>query len=434
LKNRLKNYLKKDLVKVVGFTAIANFLKIFINLISTKIVAVFIGPQGVALVGQFLNLFNIGSIFSSGGISNGVIKYISEYKEDNNQFKDYLGTALSITLFFSLFTSLILGLFSNYFCIKIFGSISYISILYVTAFTISLFAINSLLLSVINGLKLFQKFILINIISSLCSFIFTITLVYFYKVYGALLALATYQSVVVLITILIIKKNNLFNFRDIKIKFDISKGKQLLSYSMVAFVALLWPLINIIIRTQIINSMSAYQAGVWEGMTKISTLIVAVIGTSISTYYLPRLSEITSEQTLRNEIYSGLKLFLSVTLLLVILLYVFRDFVISILYTKDFSSMSGLFMFQLLGDFFWVAKMTLSVNMLARAMIKEYIVVEVIFAIIYLFCSLYLIHTGLGIVGVSISHMIYNLLYFITMIFVFRRLLFSSIQKSPKGI
>lgn len=434
MKNRLKNYLKKDLVKVVGFTAIANFLKIFINLISTKIVAVFIGPQGVALVGQFLNLFNIGSIFSSGGISNGVIKYISEYKEDNNQFKDYLGTALSITLFFSLFTSLILGLFSNYFCIKIFGSISYISILYVTAFTISLFAINSLLLSVINGLKLFQKFILINIISSLCSFIFTITLVYFYKVYGALLALATYQSVVVLITILIIKKNNLFNFRDIKIKFDISKGKQLLSYSMVAFVALLWPLINIIIRTQIINSMSAYQAGVWEGMTKISTLIVAVIGTSISTYYLPRLSEITSEQTLRNEIYSGLKLFLSVTLLLVILLYVFRDFVISILYTKDFSSMSGLFMFQLLGDFFWVAKMTLSVNMLARAMIKEYIVVEVIFAIIYLFCSLYLIHTGLGIVGVSISHMIYNLLYFITMIFVFRRLLFSSIQKSPKGI
>lgn len=421
----LKKYLKGDLVKVVSFTAIANFIKILINLISTKLVAVMIGPQGVALIGQFLNLFNIASISSSGGISNGVIKYVSEYKDDKNKFYQYINTAISITLFFSIITSILVTIFAKYICENIFGDYQYISIIYIASFTISLFAINSLFLSIINGLKLYKKFIIINLISSICSFIFTIALVYFFKIYGALLALATYQSLVVVVTYLIIRKNDLFVVNNLKLFYDVQKGKQLLSFALVAFVALLWPLINILIRTYIINNISSVQAGIWEGMTKISALIIAVIGTAISTYYLPRLSEISDEEVLRKEIISGLKLFLSVTLLVTLILYFFRFFVISLLYTKEFSSMSTLFFYQLLGDFFWVAKMTLSVNMLARTMIKQYIFIEIVFAVIYLFFSLFLISRGAGVVGACISHLVYNFLYFLVMIFVFRKLLFN---------
>ena len=41
LKSKINNILKGDLVKVLGLTAFSNFLKIIINLISTKVVAVF---------------------------------------------------------------------------------------------------------------------------------------------------------------------------------------------------------------------------------------------------------------------------------------------------------------------------------------------------------------------------------------------------------
>ena len=62
--------------------------------------------------------------------------------------------------------------------------------------------------------------------------------------------------------------------------------------------------------------------------------------------------------------------------------------------------------------------------MLAKAMTKQYIYVELGFGLLYYFLSRLFIHFGFGIEGVSMSHFIYNLLYFIAMIFIFRDLLF----------
>ncbi len=409
---------------VLGLTAMSNIIKIAINLISTKVVAVLIGPQGVALIGQFNNLMSLATITSSGGISNGIVKYISEFKNEKSKYESYLNTALYITLVSSIITTLSLILFANPICLLLFSDLKFVSIIYIVSFTITLYALNSFFLSIINGMKLYDKFILVNLISSFCGLIFTVVLVYFYKMYGALLALATYQSIVILITIGIVKKYGLFSFRNLKFKYSKNTGKKLLSFSLMAFVALIWPLINIMTRTAIISEISLNSAGIWDGMNRISGLIMALIGTAIGIFYLPRLSEINNNTMLRAEILSGMKFMLSITFLILLGLYVFREMIIAILYTNEFSSMADLFFFQFLGDFFWVSKMTLQVNMLAKAMTKKYIIVEFGFGMMYYFISRLLIHYGYGIQGVSMSHFIYNLLYFFTMIFIFRDLLF----------
>lgn len=420
----LKSKLKGDLMKVVGLTAVTNLIKIGISLITTKVVAVLVGPNGVALLGQFTNLLTTLTTTSTGGISNGVVKYVSQYEKDEKQYYAYINTALSITLTSSFLTSLFLVVFAKQLCLSLFGEISYLSVIYVTAFTILLYAINTLLLSVINGRKMYDKFILINLLSSITGFVFTLILVYFLKTYGALLALATYQSVVIIITIYLIKKNRIFILRSVGLSFAKEKWRNLLGYSLMALVALVWPLANILIRSTLIVQVSTSSAGIWEGMTKVSVLISAIVGTAVSTYFLPRFSEVNDEKILRKEIVSGLKIILLFTFGIVVCLYLFRVNIIEILFTNEFSSMKDLFIYQLSGDFFWVAKMLLTVVLVAKAMTLKYILLEIIFGFMYIALSMLLIYNGFGVESVPIAHLIYNLLYFIMMLFVFRKLLF----------
>ena len=85
--------------------------------------------------------------------------------------------------------------------------------------------------------------------------------------------------------------------------------------------------------------------------------------------------------------------------------------------------MMYLFLIQLSGDIFWVGKMTLSVVLIAKAMMKKYILLEVFFGLMYLLVSIILLGKGYGIVSVPIAHLIYNLLYFMSMIFIFKNII-----------
>lgn len=418
---KIKKKISGDLVKVLSLTALANLIKVGINLITTKVVAVLIGPNGVALVGQFTNLINILTTTSTGGISNGTIRYVSEHKDDIPLYNKYVGTSFSITLFFSTLSTIILLVFSKQICIALFDDLTYISIIYITAFTLFLYSINTFLLSVINGKKLYNNYIVINLLSSFVGFIFTLILVYYFKVYGSLLALATYQSVVILITVQVIKRKKLFSLKEIDFSFSKTRWLFLLSYSLMAVIGLIWPVINIAIRSLIISEVSISSAGIWEGMNRVSGFILAIMGTAITTYFLPRFSEIKNNVELRKELISGLKIVLSVTLFIVLCLYFLKTTVIQILFTEAFMMMEDLFLFQLMGDFFWVAKMIFTTVLIAKAMMREYIVLEALFGILYLGLTWLFISNGYGLKSIPVAHFIYNLIYFLVMIFVFNK-------------
>lgn len=423
---KLKRKLKGDLVKVLSLTAITNLIKIGINLVTTKVVAVLIGPSGVALVGQFINMTTILSTTSTGGITNGTVRYVSEYKNDKTSYYGYISASFSITLLFSVLSTIVLLFFAKPICLILFSDLAYLSIVYITAFTLFLYSFNVLLLSIINGKQLYDKYIFINLISSFISFIFTLILVYFFRVYGALLALATYQSIVILITIHVVRRYQLFSIRDISISCSVQKWIALFAYSLMAITGLIWPLINIVIRSTLITKVSVDTAGIWEGMTRISGFIVAIMGTAITTYFLPRFSEISERKELKKEVWTGIKLVLSVTFVITMLLYFFKSTIIQILFTDSFAAMKDVFLIQLMGDFFWVAKMILTVILVAKAMTKHYITLEIVFGLLYLTLSLVFISVGFELKAVPLAHLIYNFLYFTVMIFVYYRMILNN--------
>ena len=88
-------------------------------------------------------------------------------------------------------------------------------------------------------------------------------------------------------------------------------------------------------------------AGIWQGMMRISDGYLMLITSSLATYYLPKLASLHTNKELRAEIIHGYKIILPAVFFSCTVIYFLRFFIIKVLYTSDFSSMSDLFFYQL---------------------------------------------------------------------------------------
>jgi len=422
---KLKHIFSGDLFKVSSLNAVSTVIKMLTGLVSVKVVAAIIGPAGIALLGQLNNFSTITLGVSSAGINAGMTKYVSEYSNSRKKYLLFLGSGYWITILFSILTSIVLIIGAGYFSKLILLDEKYRFVFYFFGGTIILYALNALLISVINGFKEYKKYIIANILGSIVGLIFSVVLSIKYGVSGALISVVTFQSIVFLLTLAIIHKSYWFEWKTFTRKFSWLVAGRLGHYSMMALVsAVVVPVSQLIIRSYIRKNEGIINAGLWEGINRISAMYLLVITTSLSVYYLPRLAELRSKQELRREISSVYKLIIPLLIAATIVIYIVRKFIIQLLFTREFAGMQDLFGFQLIGDIFKMAGWILGYLMIAKAMTKTYITMEFVsYSGQVLFsCGFVVLY---GTVGATIGYAVGNLLYFVIMIIIFRKVLFN---------
>lgn len=426
--NKLKQLIRRiasvDIVKVFSLNAVSTLVHMCTGLVSVKVVASIIGPAGVAILGQLNNLNSMLQGLAAGGIRSGVTKYISEYKDDDSKVAIYISNALRISALFTFAISLICIFGHQVLSEKVMMSSDYGYVFIVLGFTIFLFTLNSLLISILNGFKEFKKYVVVNISSSIVSLLFSVTLCTIWNLEGAMISAVTFQSIVLFVTIYQCRKCSWFKRENFIQKYDKSVTKQYLQYTLMTMTTLcISPVTQMILRGYVISDISAVEAGWWEGLNRISHMYLSVITTSLSIYILPRMSEIKDKWLLKREIIKSYKLVIPMMLCATIVIYLLRKVIIWILFTPDFYPMESLFVWQLIGDFFKIASWLLSYLMLAKARTKLFISTEIIFGFLMLGISYFLV-VKIGTVGLNIGYMINYIIYFITMIITFRDIIF----------
>lgn len=417
-----KKVAKADIIKVFSLTSIATLVRMCTGLISVKVVASIIGPSGVALVGQLGNFSSILLTFSNGGINGGITKYVSEYKTEETKLKLFLSTAFKITIGCSIICGLLLILFHTWLSNKVMLTPEYGYVFLIFGITIIFYALNNMLISTVNGFKEFRKYVYINIANSIIGVTFSVALVLCLGLPGALISSVTYQSVMLFVTVCMVRKTQWFQWKYYKSKFNKIIANKYFKYSLMTLtVALTTPIVQMILRGYVMAKISTVEAGWWEGMNRISAMYLLVITSSFSVYYLPRLSEIHDKLELRKEIIKVYKVIVPILIIGIIIIYLGRYLIINILFTKDFLPMSQLFSWQLMGDFFKICSWLLSYIMIAKAMTKIFIFSEVFFNALYLFMGWLCTYLN-GIVGLTQAYMINYILYFLGMVYLFRNI------------
>lgn len=416
-----------DIVKVFSLTSISTLVKMLAGFISVKVVSVIIGPSGVALVGQLNNFSTILLTLATGGITSGITKYISEFKENKDSVKSYIGTSFWITLALSVICSLALLLGASFFSKKILLNQKYFYVFLIFGITIFFYSLNTLLLAVVNGYKCFGLYVKISIISSIFGLVLSLILVLSLGVSGALINAVTSQSLIFIVTVILCwrKKLVFLNKEYVFCKFDKLKAFQYSKYSLMTIISTFGvPVGQLVLRSYVMNKFGIEQAGCWEGLNRLANMYLMVITTSFSVYYMPRLSEIKESSEIKQEVIRAYKLLIPCMVLGFSAVFLMRNFIIRILFAPEFSPMSKWFKWQLIGDFFKISSWLIAFLMQAKAMTKTFCITELLFSISYVSLAYILTsYFGLGVEGIVIGYMINYVVYLITMyFFVWKRL------------
>ena len=408
------------LIKTSVLTGISTVIKLVSAFVINKVIALYIGPAGLAIVGQLQSFTSIITTFSNGAISSGIVKYTAEY-QDIEEKKKIFSSSIVISLICSLIISIFLFGFSDYLSELILKDIQYSSVFIIFGATIFLFALNMVLISILNGQKEIKKYVLVNIAGSIFSLVFTSILIMQLNLMGALYAMVLNQSVMFFVTLAFVIKSSWFKLEYFKQGLDKESLSKLSKYSLMAIVsALTVPVSHLIIREYIGENLGWDSAGYWQGIWYISTMYLMLVTTTLGVYYLPRLSEIQDNKELRKEIFSGYKIIMPIVILASLIIFLLKEYVILIAFSKDFMPMMELFAWQLMGDVIKIASWLLAYLMLAKAMTKIFIYTEVLFSALFVGLSILFVDK-FGLVGITYAYALNYFLYLVTMIFIFRK-------------
>ena len=282
--NIFKQIAQKELFKITSLNSVSVILKIIIGFVSSKVIAIFIGPSGMALVGNLRNFVASIEGVATLGFTNGIVKYVAEKDDKQEELKQFLSTVF-ITLFcVILILSVSLYFLADYLNQEIFGSDFQFEWIF-KAFGLALpwYIASIILVSVINGFGEFKKVIYINIIGNILGLLITVGLIFFYKTFGALLAVILSPAILFFVTLFFInKKMNLFQLISIK-SFDFSVLKPMSEYSLMALVSMIiGPMVYLAIRNSVIDNLDINQAGYWEAINSNFELLFIIFDHSFN--------------------------------------------------------------------------------------------------------------------------------------------------------
>ena len=414
-----------QLFKITSLNSISVLLKIGIGLITSKVLALFVGPSGMALVGNLKNFTASLESITTLGFQNGIVKYVAENKEDKEKIKTIFSTLFSTLFLVSIILSAVLFFFASNWNFQLFGArFDFTIVFQCLALLLPWYTSSVFFLSFINGLGQYKNVIYINIFGNVIGLLVSVFMIVQMQTLGALLSIVVTPSLLFFVTYYYIHKE--FNFfRSINLKaIDLSIIKYLSSFSLMALVSsVLGPIVFLAIRNYVIHKVGLEEAGYWETISRISSYYLLFVTTILTIYFLPKLAMAKTNEATKTIFLSFYKYLLPLFIVGVTIIYFLRFFIIETLLTKAFLPTTNLFFWQLVGDVLKVASWILAFNLLAQKKTVAYITTELFSLLLTYLFSLYFVN-HYGIEGIVMAHALTYLVYLFVLGTYFRKSLF----------
>lgn len=424
---KIIDYINKNvLIKVTSLQAASVLTRIIAGILTSKAIAVFIGPTGLALIGNLRNFVSSFQTIAILGFYNGAVKYISDFKDD----VEALSKTIS-TIFYVGFIATILVSFFCYFNAQFINNIifpdynDYAFVIKVFAMVLPFYALNMFSFSIMNGFSKYKILIVINIIGQILSVSVALLLIYQNRINGALISVVIAESLIFLITLVgITNRRSLTPLIKVN-SISFSFLKKMSTYSLMAlFSAIIMPLVAIAIRSYIIENIGYKDAGFWEAMTRISKYYLMLVSSLMALYILPRFSEIDDIKEFRKEVFSFYKTVIPVLAIGLVIIYFLKPYIVTLIFSEDFKPVEDLFLWQLLGDFIKVLSMVIAYQFLAKKMFWHYILTEAFLVIILYTTSIYFIDLFDNVEGAVMAHFVSYIMYYAIVLLIFGSSLF----------
>lgn len=255
-----------SLVKTSLLNGIAVAVRVASALVLNKILAVYVGPAGYAIIGQFQNVFSIVVSLAAGGlVGTGVTKATAQHFDDEARQHAVWQTAIRFTLGTSMLAGFSMLFIGNWLSEWLLHRTDVSSVFIWFAFTLPAMAANNLLMSIVNGKKEVGIYVIANIIGSLLGMLVTGLLAFNFGLYGALVAFTINPAVALLSTGALVSRRHWFNVHFIWGRINRPAMRELSGFGLMALTsALTVPVSYMLIRDHLATNLGLTAAGYWQ--------------------------------------------------------------------------------------------------------------------------------------------------------------------------
>ncbi|MEN9336302.1 MAG: hypothetical protein RLZZ500_1289 [Bacteroidota bacterium] len=408
---------KEDLWKITSLNSLSLGIKFVTGFVTSKILAVYIGPAGMGLVGNLRNFLTSVENIATLGFTNGIVKYTASYQDKPERQHQFISTVLTFLPITALLSSLVIGLFASYWNQLLFeGNPNYQSVFFSFALALPWYLASVVLTSILNGLEAYKKVVYTQIFGAVAGLLLSVFLVVTTQTYGALVAVVAAPAIAFLGLVFYLKNQ----LKGVRFQLHWPDLKNLSHYSLMAIAsAVIGPFVLILLRNELIAGYGWKAAGYWEALNRISSYYFLFLSTLIGLYFLPRLAKVTSVAEEKSILKSYYLQLMPVFALGLLGLYFFRVGVVRLFLSEEFEPVSELLIWQLVGDFGKGLAMILGYRFFAYRQTKLFILTE----LVSLTSLYFLAHQAIaseGVVGLMKAYALNYGFYFLLLILLYR--------------
>jgi O-antigen/teichoic acid export membrane protein len=360
------------------------------------------------------------------GIPLGLTKYISENEKDNSDIiKVIFLNSLRILIISSVIFTIIVSIFSNYISELIFNDNKYYYFIVLLALCIPFSTFSGFLEAYLRGLRNINLLVKLLISSAFAGFVLTMILVILFKLEGAVIGSLFSSLLSTIIYSIVMKKKYLIPKLNIFIKFNKDIIRNIIKIGFASLISgAVAQLILLLIRTITINNMGVYGNGIYQSVLTISLNYFGFIFVSLNTYSFPKISSLKLNTDIVNEININLRYILFLMIPLVAFIFVFRELVIYLLFSKDFSSSEPLYKYQFLGDLFKAFSWVFGLWLIPKLRLILWLTLDLIFNANFILIYIILLKFySNGLDSLALAYLISNIIHFILNLVVTRKYL-----------
>lgn len=426
---KLPSFLKNNLIlKITSLNSLVVGTRLLISLIVQNLLAQYTGQSGIAKVGQIRNFTNILTSVSSLGVFNGVVKYVSEYKDNEKGLIKLFSTVYVISTITTIILSVVIFTYAKNLSSWLFLSEDYYLVFHILSMIVPFIAMNRIFNGIISGLSAYKVHAKIEVVwYSMASFLLIFSL-YNYNIEGVLITIAITPIIQFFVLVFIFGKTLNEYMKFSKLSFRFPMLKVLLGFTLISFTATVCSnFVEINFRNLISDKISENEAGIWTAMSSISKIYMQFLITIFSIYILPKYAKIHFSYAFKKEIKNIYKTLLPLVIIGMLIVYFFREILILLIYNDDFLGMKVLFKWQLLADLVRFIANILSFKFLAKNQVKYFVTTQLIGLVTYCICG-HLLINHFFVEGLVIALLLSNIIYFILVLYIMRYDLFGKNQ------
>jgi O-antigen/teichoic acid export membrane protein len=382
-----------------GWGSAQAVVRLVVGFVSIKVTAVFLGPAGIALVGQTGNFLTLLQGTLGNAIQTAVTKMTAERQAAGDLAHLPLwGTAMRLAIGLGLAIGVLVIVLNRPLSVWLFGREDLWPVVVLVGVILPFTMLTLVLSGILTGLKQFRLIAFTNMGTTVLGAAIFISLSYGFGLMGGLVGtiLAVGSGVLVILAIA-------RSAKAIQVARCLAHWRPALLPSVFAFYPMLLvhaaaePLTLLLVRDALIGAAGVDQAGLWQATLRLSNIYTLVLLTTLSMYSLPTLSAISDPRQFRTVMFGMAVKMGAATAAAAFAIYLCRDLIVRVVFTTAFLPVRDLLGVQLLGDVLNLAGWPLHSALMAQNRSRTYMMLEVGVAVLQIAVT----HVLLPSIGVS---------------------------------